>query len=370
VINDDHNITILLNQPFSAAIAQLTHSATQIVSEVAVTSAGDTYNESPVGTGAFMFSNIVLGDRVELVRFEDYWRGSVPISRLTYRVIPEAANRLIEVESGNADIALMINPSDVARVEESPNMELHRNMSLTTSFVGFNNQVWPFTDVRVRQAISYALDTEAIVNNVFLGQGRLAHEFLPDTIWAHEPQEPFPFDIERAQELLAEAGLADGFSTTIWYNGDSQQRRDIANIVQNQLRQLNIEISVEPLEWATYLGRIAQGEHEMFILQWTHTTGEPDSGTFNLFHSQNHGGAGNRQFYTNPVIDSLISEGRAELDPARRAEIFSEIQQIIRDDAPLVYLQQSEEMIVTTPAVRGLEVSPTGLHFMRTVYFD
>ena len=371
VINDDHNITILLNRPFVAILAQLTHSATQIVNETAILAAGDYYHESPVGTGPFVFDNIVLGDRVEMVRNENYWGTPPAVSRATFRVIPEASNRLIEVETGNAHIAININPHDIPRVEESPNIQLHRRMNFTTSFIGFNVQVEPFNDPRVRHAISYAINTEALVDSVFMGTGRQVNGFLPNTIWAYvDDLEPYEFNIDRANELMAEAGLEDGFSTTIWFNSDSQQRGDIANIVQSQLRQINIDVTPESMEWATYLGRLAQGEHDMFILQWTHTTGEPDNGIFNVFHSTNHGGPGNRQFYTNPIIDDLIEQSRAELNISRRRELLEEIQRIIRDDAPQVFLQQSEELLVSVPNIRGFEVSPASLHLVHTVYFE
>jgi len=370
VIHDDHDITILLNRPFAAILAQLTHTATQIVSENAVLSAGDNYHESPVGTGAFKFDNIVLGDRIEFVRFNNYWGEPAAVNELTFRVMPEAANRLIEVETGGADLAIGINPNDIARIESSPNLELHRRMNVATQFIGFNTQVAPFDDPRVRQAINYAIDTDGLVDSVFMGSGQAVHGFLPDTIWAFVDLEPYTQNIERAQELMAEAGLADGFSTTIWYNSDSQQRGDIAVIVQNQLRDINIDVTVEAIEWGTYLSRLAAGEHDMFVLQWANTTGEPDNALFNVFHSSNHGAPGNRQFYTNLYLDRLIEESRSELDHERRRELFAEIQQIIRDDAPLVFLHHGEDLVVSSPNVRGFEVLPTGAHLMRIVYFE
>jgi len=370
VINDDHNITILLNRPFAAILAQLTHSATQIVSANAVLAAGDNYHESPIGTGAFMFDNIVLGDRVEFVRFDNYWREPAAIRELTFRVMPEATTRLIEVETGSAGLAIGVNPNDIPRIENSPNLELHRTMNVATAFIGFNTQAAPFDDYRVRQAINYALDTDGLVDSVFMGSGQPVHGFLPDTIWAFVDLEPYTQNIERARELMAEAGLADGFSTTIWYNSDSQQRGDIAVIVQNQLRELNIDVTIEAIEWGTYLSRLAQGEHDMFVLQWANTTGEPDNALFNVFHSSNHGAPGNRQFYTNLELDRLIEESRSELDHERRRELFAEIQQIIRDDAPLVFLHHGEDLVVAKPNLRGFEVLPTGAHLMRTVYFE
>ena len=365
---DDFTVQINMNFPFAPILGHLTHLGSAVISERAVLEAGDEYVNHPIGTGPFMFDSMSLGDQVNLVRFEDYWGDAPQIDSLAIRVVPEAANRLIEIETGAGHIAFDISPHNIPRMQEDPNLAYDRAGNIRVHFVGFNTQYGPLQDMRVRQAINYALNVDAIVDNVFVGLGWPVHGPLVGIDGAASP-EPFEFNLDRARELLAEAGYADGFSLELWSNVASQQDTDIGIIIQNMLAQVDIDVSLVTLEFATFMEGINNGQHGMYATGWTNVSADPDYGLTPLFHSSNFGGAGNRMFFSNPEVDRLLDLGRQELDWNVRYEIYQEVQHILRDEAPAVFIWQSEELVGISPDLNGFVNFPIRTPRFKTVFF-
>ena len=370
-VHDDYNFTVHLRTPFAPIMRHLGHAVAGIVHANTVKAAGDDYASHPIGTGPFMFSELHIGNRLELVRFDDFWGDLPQISGITFRLVPDASGRLMEIEVGTADIANMIAAPDVAVAEASPNVNLMRRLNLTTTYIGFNTKRAPFDNPLVRQAIHYALDTELIVDTVFFGVGQPARGPIADNVWGFHEPEPFPTNIDRARELLAQAGHADGFNTEFWWNIPDQQRSDVAEIVHNILRDLNINVSIVSMELSVYMERTNAGEHPgMFIMGWGTITGDADYGLFPCFHTSAHGAPGNRTFYSNPQLDALLEAGRSELDDAARMEIYRQALEIIRNDSPWIPLHRGEWVLAVSPDIRGLDLHPGGHHVFSNIYFD
>ena len=366
-VNDEYNVTVHLSIPFAPILRHLAHPG------AAIAPAGmsaEELAENPIGTGPFMFSELVLGDRVEFVRNDDYW-GNLPLlESLTFRVVPDSSGRLLAVETGEADIALELLPPDLIPAQSYPNVNLIRRMNLSTNYVGFNAEKEPFDNPLVRQAINYAIPTQQIVDVVFMGVGAPAHGPIANIVFGFAEIEPFDYDVEKAKELMIEAGYEDGFTTTIWYNVPNQTRMDIAEIVQHALREINIDVSVDGLEWGDYLTRTEEGEHDMFILGWVSVTGDADYGLYPLFHSENFGGAGNRTFYSNPEVDRLLELGRSEIIEEKRLEVYRDVQQIIRDEAPWIFINQGETLVAVASNLNGFAINPAGHHDYYGVWFS
>ena len=378
---DERTVEVRTEFPFAPILSHLAHPAAGIVSQSVIATVGDDAHAlHPIGTGPFKFERMVAGDRVELVRFEDFNShvpglapGQLPaIERIIFRIIPEASVRAIEVEAGTVHMGWNIAPDDMHRLMNIPGIQTFTepNLSLQT-YLGFNLNKAPFDDIRVRQAIAYAIDIEAIVQAVFQGLTSPATGPLATTVWgANADLEMWPFDIVRARELMAEAGLADGFSTSIMFNEGNAARLAVAEILQAQLTALNIDVAIRIYEMPVYLNRTAEGEHEMFILGWVSVTGDPDYGLYPTFHSSSFGNPGNRTFYHNPRVDYLLDVGREATDPAVRLAAYHEAQQIIRDDVPWVFLTQGASDEAARADVRGFVSSPTGHFYLWTVYID
>ena len=371
VVND-YEILITLDYPFVPFLLHLGHPTTSIVSERAVREQGDAYTRNPVGTGPMRFVSWTTGASIELTRFDGHWGGAARIRDITFRFIIDASTRLIALETGEIDLMYGVPASDVARVRSDPNMTMIQTPALGTDYIGFNFQKPPLNDARVRQAINYAIDMDAVMRAAYFGVNAPANGPISNLVWASASDRlaPFTFDQARARQLLAEAGFPNGFTTTLVTNEGSPVRLDVAEVVQNMLAQVGIRMEIQLMEWGAYLEYTAQGNHEMFILGWVTVTGDPDYGLSALFHTDNFGAAGNRTFYSNPRLDALLDQGRQETDPARREQLYFEAQQIIRDDTPWIWTAVGVNLNASHPSLRGFEPIPAGHHQLWNIYFE
>jgi len=371
VVTGDYEVTVTTEFPFVAMLLHLSHTAASIVSQEVVERIGeDEHTLHPIGTGPFMFESQVAGDRMDFVRFDDFSsvvpglpEGELPaIERITFRVIPDPSVRTIELETGAAHIVFDVGATEVQRIRDNPDLTMHEipNFSLN-SWLGFNTQHPPFDDVRVRQAIAYAIDIESIVDVAWAGLGVVGRSVLPSTVPGFVEFPIIPQDIERARELMAEAGFEDGFETDIWLNEGNAMRADAATMIQAQLRALNIETTINIYEWATLLPATAAGEHQMSIMGWNIPTGDPDYGVFPLYHSSNIG-ADNRTHLNDPRVDELLERSREETDHDVRMAIYAELQELLMEEIlPIVPLWQAAELHATLANVQGFSVTPGGL---------
>ncbi|MCL1994292.1 MAG: ABC transporter substrate-binding protein [Spirochaetes bacterium] len=372
-IVNDHEVIIHLDYPFVPFINFLGHGGLSILNERAVTELGvAAHSHAPVGTGPYRLTNIVAGDRVELVRWENYWGTPAPIENLTFRLLADASTRLIALETGEIDIMIDVPPPDMSRVRGHSDLTLHHEENVATHYVAFNVQRPPFDDVRVRHAVQYALDLDAMVNAVFMGAFSPATGPISPRVWASASENlaPFPFNPERARELLAEAGFPDGFSITFMTNQGNPQRADTGEIMQNMLREVGIDMSVQILEWGAFLDASDRGEPDALMIAWVPTTGDPDNGLFATFHSSTWGPGGNRAFFSHPEVDSLLEAGRRESDPAVRAQIYYQAQRIIHAESPWIFMATGAEITGVRNNVQGFRPAPNSLPRFWTVSFS
>ncbi len=365
---DDHTIQIPTHEPFGAILTYLAHSSSLIINQEAVEEYGEDYNQNPIGTGPFEFEEWQEGDRVVLSAYEDYWGGAPEIERLVFRAVPEGTNRTIELETGGAHVAESIERMDLDRIEEHEELDLHVYEILRIAYMGYNCVQEPFDDPRVRQALNWAIDVEAMAETVYGELGTPASGFTNSNIWAHNPDvETYTEqDMEKAQELLEEAGYEDGFEITITIN-DDDERRDLAEVASSMWAELGVETEVEILEWGTFLDATGEGDIELFFLGWLASTGDPHHAMHPLFHSDNHGGGGNRTFYTNEEVDALLDEGVVEPDEDERFAIYQETQEIIAEDAPWLPLIDVTDAVGVHEDVVGFEPCPSGYHMFDEV---
>lgn len=367
-MHDDYNLTIHLEYPFAPVLRHLAHVNASILSAAAIERGHDLNYDNPIGTGPYMFEELLWDEALVLTRNPNYWGEPTTIETLTIREIPDSHIRLLSAEVGEVDIAIGISIEDIPLVEKSPNLSLMRTPNFTVQYIGFNVQREPFNNPLVTQAINYALDIDAINEAALLNTGSVARAPITDITWGFAETEPFATNPDRARELLAEAGFSDGFQTTIWLNHGNMQRLHIAEMVQFQLHEIGIDVRIELIDWAAFLDLIAQGEHDMFVLGWGTSTGDADRGLYPLFHSSMHG-AGNYTFHSDSLIDALLEASREEIDPDLRREIYRKIFEQLRENPSMVPLQQGEMIAAVFHDVRGYNISPFGDHNISQIYF-
>ena len=320
---------------------------------------GEVVNTNLDGTGPLVFVSRQAGSHVDLTRNDDYWGDLGNYVDVTYTVNTEAGSRMAELETGTIQVATALEPSSLTRVEQTDGLDVVSTESLRMSYLSFNTEKEPFDDPSVRQAISYAIDREAIISGIYDDVGTPATSPLAPAVWGHNPDiESISYDMDEAQALLDQTAVADGFETTLWVY-DVQQDIDKAVLIQESLANLGITVNIEQLELGAFLERTGNGEHDMFILGWTTVTADADYGMYALFHSDSKGAPGNRSFYENPEVDELLDAGRSEIDEDARYDIYTEVQEILAEDAPMAYLIHTNALLgVNTNYVNNILVDP------------
>ena len=358
---DDYTVKVTTEKPMAAILNNLSHTTIAILSEKATTEAGDSFGQNPVGTGPYKFVSWQSGDRVTLEAFPDYWQGEAPVKNVVFRNIVEETNRTIGLETGELDIIYDIQGMDKNKLKDDERFNLIEGPQLSLTYLGFNMKKAPYDNPKVREAISYAIDQKPIIDTVFLGAGEPANSILGPNVFAYYDVEKFTQDIAKAKALLAEAGYPNGFKAKIWVN-DNPVRRDTAVILQDQLKQIGIDLTIETVEWGAFLDGTARGDHEMYLLGWGNVTRDPDYGMFELISTSTMGAAGNRSFYSNPEVDKLLEAGKTELDPEKRKEIYKQIQEIVRKDLPMYMIVYPLQNVVTQKNIKNFKLDPAQGH--------
>lgn len=377
IVVDDYTVQFVTEFPFAPLAAHLAHSGGGMISLEAIKAdyeamergevPGSVIAHNPVGTGYFKFDDWVPGEYIKLVRNEDYWGEKALLDSVTFKVVSEPLTRLSELETGYSHLAEAIQPSDMTRVESHPDLTLNKTPLTSLAYIGFNLNKEPFDDVRVRQAISMAINKDDIIDGIMNGNAVPAvGPIAPGVFGFDESVTPMPYDPDRAKELLAEAGYPNGFSTTIWTN-DNAQRIQTAEYLQSKLSDIGIDLRIEVLEWATYLDDTANGRHDMFILGWSTPTGDADYALYALFHSKNQGATGNRSFLSDARLDDLLDRGRMEADPDVRREIYREAQELLVELAPMLYTHYTIQLTGTRNEVEGYWMTSNGIHKLQHV---
>ena len=341
VIVDDHTIHFITPFAFAALPAHLAHPAGLIISpaSIAAEAAGqeNAINDHPIGTGPFVFYSRIHGQEIVMTRNDNYWGNHANVETLRFLVIPEPAQRTNMLLTGevNTTVASAI---DAQVIRDTDGLELMEIYSSRQNYVGFNINVAPFDDIRVRQAIAMVLDLEGIIYGV-AGMGIPAAGPLSPAVAgsAAAGLSPLTGTVEEARELLAEAGFPDGFSTTISLGAGRPIEEGLtAQILQANLLSIGINATINEIEWGAFLDYTEVGNHEIFILGWTVVTGDADAGMFPLFHTTMHGAQGNRTFYSNPVVDDLLEQARMETNVSARNDLYRQITEILIYEVPMI----------------------------------
>ncbi|WP_160112596.1 glutathione ABC transporter substrate-binding protein [Salicibibacter kimchii] len=368
---DEHTVHITTEYPFAPLEFHLAHDGGGMMSAAAIEEEENgerNLDTEPVGTGPFELENWEQGNEVVLTRFDDYHGGPVSIDSATYRVVDEQLTRTSMVDNNEAHIADDIEPTQMDQLENMEGVSTSSIESLRMDYIGMNNEVEPFDDRDVRRALNMAVDKDTIIEGVFEGYGEEAIGALNPLVFGYSDDlDPIEYNPEEAESLLEDAGYEDGFEATLLVEDVDQVNLQIAEIIQDDLQDIGIDLSIEQQEWGALLDTTAEGEYEMVMLGWTTVTGDADYAMHPLFHSDNHGPPGNRTFYDNEETDELLDAGRQESDDDERIEIYTEAQQTIIDDATILPLVHDDFRAGISDSVEGIIHKADGIYDLREV---
>lgn len=373
---DPLTVHIHTSYPFASLPAHLAHPGGNIISGKSIEAdhkaieEGElpfsTINEAPVGTGPFKFESQDHGVSVKVVKNEDYWDEEKAKSQsITFKTIPEDFTRIAELETGGADLIYPVSPTDVAQVDGTKTAHVKQSKSSNLTYLGFNTEVEPFDKKEVRQAISMAIDKESLIDGVLEGLALPAAGPLAPTVFGYSDKiDTLNHNVEEAKTLLKEAGYEDGFEMTL-LTYEASANSDLAVFIQAELKELGIDVKIETVETGAYLDATAEGNSEMFIGSWGTVTLDADYGLYPMFHSSNAGNSGNRSFLKNDEIDEVLQAAREEGDEGKRLELYEEVQNLLAEEAPVVYLYHSELLAGLHNDVDGFWQYPSSIFFLR-----
>lgn len=363
VVVDDYTVQINLNSEFAPLAAHLSHGALAMVSPAALEQGKDFLAEKAIGTGPYILANWARDEAVTLQRNPDYWGEPAKIDTLVFKVVKEDGARLIEVEAGTADVAVRVPPAEAERLAANPNIEIVRTPGLRTIYIFFNTTAEPFDDPRVRQAVNYAVDVESIVNDLFDGAALVSKAPFASPIFGYAEQTPYSRDLDKARQLLEEAGIAEG-TTVVLYHPTGRYVQDalVADAVRAQLREVGLNVELRTLEWPQYVPFVRaekpNNEVQFAMLGWSTPTMDADYALYALFHSSQIPPGFNGAFYENPAVDALLDEARTNPDPAARQAAYAKAIEIIWADAPWLFLYSEVQLTAVRTNVTGLVVHP------------
>lgn len=329
-------------------------------------------NRKPIGTGPYRFKEWKTDQVILLEANTDYFEGHPYLQRYVYRIIPDQAVSFLEMRNQTVD-TLTLTPDQFKAYDAIfEHHQRYRYPSFKYIYFGFNLRNSLFADLRVRQAFAHAIDREALVKGIVLGLGQEVTGPYPITSWAYNPAvKPIPYDLERAQALLAEAGwvkdaqgrlMKNGkpFAFTLMTNQGNKVRALCTEVIQQQLKRLGVDVTIRIIEWSTLTNQyIDKKNFDALVMGWQ-LGRDPDN--YTMWHSsQQKEGEYNFCSYANPEVDRLLIEGRQTFDQRKRQAIYRKIHQKIAADLPYVFLYCPDELIALHSRFRGPAVAPLGL---------
>lgn len=363
---DKYTLEFTLSQQFAPFVSVLAYNTFVVLPKEDVTKWGENWNFHPVGTGPFKFESWQQDNKLVMTKNENYWAkdefgNKLPyLDRIEFRIIEDLGVMWEEFKVGNLFQTEVDDPYYLEAKAKYKDSFFERP-ELGTYYYGMNMEKGIFANNKaLRQAMNYAIDRDALNKLVLNSRQFPARGVLPPGMFGYNPKlKGYTYDPKKAKELMKQAGYPNGFEVTFQYNTNNQHRR-VAEALQAMYAQVGIKINLKNVEWGTHLDTTARGEVPFFRMGWTCDYNDPDNFLFVLFNSANIGEQGNYTRYHNPVVDTLTLKARKESNPEVRKKLYQQAEQIIVDDAPMVFVYHYSTHSLVQPFVKGYELPAFG----------
>lgn len=323
--------------------------------------------QNPVGTGPFKFEKWIKGDQISYTRFDQYWGEKAKISKLIFKIVPEDTTRIAMVKTGEAQAANLVPVTEADRLSKDSAFKLIRTPLYRTEFIAFNTEKAPFNNPKVRRAIAEAIDFQGLISGVYNNSGTSGVSTLGPAVYGYNPNlKPYSYNLENAKKLLAEASYPNGF-TANFYVADRKIRIKLAEVIQAELKPLGIDLKIVVLEQGAFFAASEKGEHDLCIDGWSNSTGDADFCLSLTLTARGIPTGDNYSRYNNPTVTALLDQARGETNSDKRLALYYQAQEIIREDAPLLTTQVTEDLSVTRKNVEGLWITAGGTTIFNNV---
>jgi ABC-type transport system substrate-binding protein len=364
---DEYTVRFNLKVPFAFFLNNLAHSASGIVSPTAHKKWGKDLTLHPTGTGPFKFVEWVRGDRVVLARNDDYYEGKPRLERVVIRIVREDSSRVLGLQAGDYDLIVRIPPEDVPRLMQEGRVRIYAEQSNRAIRISFNVSKKPLDDLKIRQALNYAVDKESIVKNIYGGMAAVIPTVVGPLNTGYAPVKGFGYDPAKAKKLLAEAGFPNGLKLTLWTpKGRYLKDYELSQAVQQQLAAVGVDVKLESFEWGAYLAQLRksreESRHELYLIAWAPSTGEARWGIYPISACDQWRPKGsNDSFYCNKKLDEMIDKAVASRTPKERDDYMRKAQEVLVEDPSAIYLLATKETVGMSLKVHGVINSPLEL---------
>ena len=357
---DDYTVKFTLKNSFGAFIPTLSHPALVMHSPKSIAQYGADLSRHPVGTGPFEFVSWAP-DTYKVKRFDHYWKPGLPkVDTITVRGVPENGSRIAALQAGEAQFIYPVPAEMIPVVSRDPRFTVVNEPSIYSRYASMNVMKKPFDDIRVRQALNYAVDKAAFMKVVFNGAAEPLRSPIPPKLGFYKEQGEYAYDPAKAKQLLAEAGYPNGFETTMWGATATVAVRSL-QFLQQQLAAVGVKVTVQPLEAGVMTQRIysvqkpEDADVQMYTGAWSSSTGDADWGLRTLFTKMAFPPTlYNTAYYSSPEVEKAIQDGLATADPAKRAAAYADAQAKIWHDAPWIFLCVENILAAQTKALSGV----------------
>ncbi|TQR20790.1 glutathione ABC transporter substrate-binding protein [Psychrobacillus vulpis] len=360
----DYEIKVTLKTPYSAMLTRF--SVAKMLSPKLIKENSDDIPKSPVGTGPFKFVEWVQGDHLTVERYDDYWKKGERVKKITYKPVPENGSRIAMLKTGEASVIYPLPAQNLQELEGNKDIIVSKIPSTIARYVSINTMKEPFDDVRIRQAFNYAVDKNAYIKVVNSGFGLPLDSVIPSKTLYYVKQDVYEQNIEKAKELLKEAGFENGFTAEIWGNTNSDTMKGM-QFIQQQLKEIGVTVEIKSMEEGTLSDEIfgaqtpEEAKLQMWYVSWSSYASDVTNATKPLFHSESiPPNSANTAYYKNTEVDSWMNEANSTGDATKQAELYEKIQSTIYKDAPWIFLGVDELLVGTRSDIEGIYVDPTG----------
>jgi len=363
---DDKTVRLNMSEPFAPLLPALSTFAGSIYSKANFEKWGKEANQHPLGTGAFILESWQKGSQLSLTKNPNYWQPGKPkVDRIVMRVVGDDNTRVLQLQSGQVDIIDFVPPNQVQPLTAA-GLQIQKVDGTATLRYTLNETVKPLDEANVRCAMAHAIDRAAVAKNLYFGLATVARSLLPSsTLFYDGNADPVTYDLAKAKALLAKSSVPNGFTVSVNVPAGNQHRLDTAQIWSAGLKQIGITLKIEQLEQTTLIQMRNAEKYSIYNAAWTNDTPDPDEllGVALDFSSQHAA----HTFYNNPKAKELLLQQRRELDPKKRQVLVTELQRIVNQDCPQIYVVHEPRIYASTKAVEGFSPNSQGKYSFEDV---
>jgi glutathione transport system substrate-binding protein len=363
---DDYTAKITLKEPFSPFINTLAHPSAAMISPAAIKQWGKDLGFHPVGTGPFQFVEWKQTDYMKVKKFDNYWRKGWPkVDTITWKPVVDNNTRSAMMQTGEAQFTFPVPYEQAELLKSKGNIELTAAPSIVHRYLSMNTMQKPFDNLKVRQAINYAINKDALVKVAFSGYAIPAEGPVPQGVEYAVKMKPWPYDPAKARELLKEAGYPNGFETDLWSGYNNTTAQKVIQFVQQQLAQVGIKTRLQALEAGQRVEKVESVQNpesagvRLYYIGWSSSTGETDWALRPLLASESFPPKMlNSAYYKNPKVDQALADALKTTDRTKKAALYKEAQEEIWKDAPWAFLVTEKLLSAHSKNLSGFYVMP------------